>query len=1041
MNCNSNFQIANIQSLITKTVSGENIHFTKAQEKISFLREQCKEETPYFLAFAETYLKEGIKEAEFQLDGYSHETSHRKNRDGGGVIIYIKNNLTYQTLVSASDEMCSIVGVYINEIRLIVFMVYRPPPNYKNKYHGEILEKSFENIVISNIYNVMNEYKSQIPDIILAGDFNFPKATWSNGMGRSYADSISSARSLQKLIDLASELNLLQMVSEGTRDTKKGNRNILELIFTNNHELISNIYIEPSKITDHKYITCETTYNFSENQQKPPESQGINLSSFNYLKADWVSIKEKLAEIRWSEILENYITSEEKLQIILQIVFGIVEEHCAKFKQRETNRKHIPRDRRILHRKKKNLKKHLTEKHLSADIKCSIEKSIEDIDQKLLNSLKNEKFKEEANAIENIKSKPKYFFTYAKKNIKTKSTIGPFKINDELITGLDDISNKLSEQYSSTFSTPDPNFIINDPGDFFSVNENSSNPKLIDFSFSKEEIVKEIRNIKSDSAAGPDFFPAVLLKECAEELSKPLFIFWRHSLDTGNIASSLKKAVVCPIYKPNSQRSHPMSYRPVSLTSHIIKSFERVMRSKIVNFLQENNLLPENQHGFVSGKSTLSQLLQHVEETIRAWEEGKVTDTVYLDFAKAFDKVDHDILCHKIKELGITGKVGLWIKDFLTGRTQQVSANGVLSGPASVISGVPQGSVLGPILFIIMISDLGRELIHSTTSKYADDTKASAKISNLVDANNFQAELNEKVYPWAPANNMSLNGSKFEHLQVGKNLHQLNYVYKDPSGNIIVEKDHIKDLGVFMSNTLNWKKQIETVVSKARVMAGWALRTFSTREKCPMITIWNAQVRPILDYCSPLWSPRPWNYKDIDLLEETQRAFTRYIKDMKDLDYAQRLKVLKLYSIQRRHERYKVIYAYKIKEGIVPNISMNYGLQFSYHGRHGCRCEIPFYPLHHNKAGKARDDSFALTACNLWNALPKYVRNISGKSIDCFKRHLDKALKLYPDIPRCSSSGRFKDKHGRNSNSLCDLYKDSEIRKFVDEDRDQITYV
>merc|ERR1712142_160279 len=99
---------------------------------------------------------------------------------------------------------------------------------------------------------------------------------------------------------------------------KKGNRNILELIFTNNHELISNIYIEPSKITDHKYITCETTYNFSENQQKPPESQGINLSSFNYLKADWVSIKEKLAEIRWSEILENYITSEEKLQIILQ---------------------------------------------------------------------------------------------------------------------------------------------------------------------------------------------------------------------------------------------------------------------------------------------------------------------------------------------------------------------------------------------------------------------------------------------------------------------------------------------------------------------------------------------------------------------------------------------------------------------------------------------------------------------------------------------------------------------------------------------------
>ena len=122
-------------------------------------------------------------------------------------------------------------------------MVYRPPPNYKKKYHGELLERSFDNIVVSNIYKVMNQYKSQIPDIVLTGDFNFPKATWSNGMGTSNAESISSVRSLQKLINLAADFNLLQIVSEGTRETRKGNRNILELIFTNNHELVPNIYI------------------------------------------------------------------------------------------------------------------------------------------------------------------------------------------------------------------------------------------------------------------------------------------------------------------------------------------------------------------------------------------------------------------------------------------------------------------------------------------------------------------------------------------------------------------------------------------------------------------------------------------------------------------------------------------------------------------------------------------------------------------------------------------------------------------------------
>ena len=461
-----------------------------------------------------------------------------------------------------------------------------------------------------------------------------------------------------------------------------------------------------------------------------------------------------------------------------------------------------------------------------------------------------------------------------------------------------------------------------------------------------------------------------------------------------------------------------------------------MIRSAIVNFLQENNLLPQNQHGFITGRSTLSQLLNHIEEIIRAWEDGKVTDTVYLDFAKAFDKVDHGILCHKIRQLGITGKLGLWINKFLSGRTQRIAANGVLSDSAPVLSGVPQGSVLGPLLFVIMISDLGRELSYSTTSKYADDTKATAKLSNLVDAENFQSELDEKVYPWAPANNMSLNGDKFEHLQVGKNLKQANYSYKDPSGKIIAEKNCIKDLGVYLSNNLSWSKQIEEVVSKARVMSGWALRTFSTRDRKTMITIWNSQVRPVLDYCSPLWSPRPWNYKEIDFLEQTQRTFTRLINGLDDLDYAQRLKELKLYSIQRRHERYKIIYAYKIKEGLVPNISEVHGPQFSFHDRRGCRCVIPSYPLHHNKAGRARDDSFTLTASNLWNSLPKYIRNISGKSVVSFKRKLDKALEHYPDIPRCSASGTLKDKHGRNTNSLCDIYKVTEIKKLVDKSED-----
>ena len=330
------------------------------------------------------------------------------------------------------------------------------------------MERSFNDIVISNINKVIGKFQAPTPDILLAGDFNFPKALWDAGIGIVQTDNTCNRKSLQQLIDVASSHNLLQTVTEGTRVTKSGRQNILELIFTNNHELITNMQIQPSEITDHKYIKCETSHKLSTREMDHVPDNGMNLSTYNYESANWKNIKASLKKINWPEVLAKHESSEEKLKVILEIVIKIIEENCTTFRnQRGPHSNEIPRDRRVLFKKKKKLNNKL-QKSIPTDKKKWIEKAIGEIDKKLLDSYEKENIVNEARAIENIKSNPKHFFSYARKKLKTRNKIGPFEIKGEKITSLLEICMKLVEQYSSSFSQTDPEKKIDNPTEYFS---------------------------------------------------------------------------------------------------------------------------------------------------------------------------------------------------------------------------------------------------------------------------------------------------------------------------------------------------------------------------------------------------------------------------------------------------------------------------------------------------------------------------------------------------------------------------------------------
>ena len=250
-----------------------------------------------------------------------------------------------------------------------------------------------------------------------------------------------------------------------------------------------------------------------------------------------------------------------------------------------------------------------------------------------------------------------------------------------------------------------------------------------------------IDSLSAGAAAGHDGIPAILLKKCKYSLVDGLQILFSKFLLDGKIPSLLKQAFVIPIHKGGS-RGIPANFRPVSLTSHIKKTFERVIRAVLVNHLECANKLTADQLGFMDRMSCLSQLLEHQDKILSILEEGSNVDSIYLDFAKAFDKVDLGILCHKLRNMGIGGKLGILLNDFLTNRKQVILANGVKSKSSDVRSGVPQGTVLGPVLFLLLINDIDSN-IKSTISLFADDTRVARKFNSEENVEALQNDLDK----------------------------------------------------------------------------------------------------------------------------------------------------------------------------------------------------------------------------------------------------------------------------------------------------------
>ena len=340
---------------------------------------------------------------------------------------------------------------------------------------------------------------------------------------------------------------------------------------------------------------------------------------------------------------------------------------------------------------------------------------------------------------------------------------------------------------------------------------------------------------------------------------------------------------------------------------------ESIVSDHVVKHMWSNELLTDFQHGFVSGRSCSSNLLAVLDAWTDSLDSGLCVDAIYLDFAKAFDTVPHQRLLTKLQGYGIREDVLGWIGQFLQGRRQRVSVNGSRSNWSAVTSGIPQGSVLGPALFVIFINDLPK-VVQTTAQMFADDTKLFTSIANEDDREQLQEDL-DRLVGWSKTWQLRFNAGKCKTLHLGRNNPHHSYTMESTSGEHITLEETVleKDLGVHVDPELKFSKHVETQANKANRILGLIRRSYEHLDGDSVKKLFTALVRPHIEFCIVAWSPRL--IKDKKLIEGVQRRATKLVPELKDLPYQERLQSLKLPSMSYRQARGDMIETYKYTHG------------------------------------------------------------------------------------------------------------------------------
>lgn len=849
----------------------------------------------HLLCLTETWLSSKFdSEAIFDDDAYVTHRSDRslrtysgpnssnnaENLMGGGALIAIKRNISAVRMKNWEMEVpFDNVWLKINTVKskkIFINCIYINPQSNFDRFNSYL--QLLQDIIIS---------REPDAQFVIIGDFNLSSIEWFYHNNHCIAINYEG-RHANELLNTITLTNTAQI-----NNIKNHYNRILDLTLTNitglntnivkgivNEDLYHPAFLLHLNLIDIKFMKSKKT------------------NKYNFFRTNYTAINNALTAIDWNNEF-NDLNVNESTDKFYSIIRNLIHKYTPIIKSKSDE---FP----------KWFSKELIELIKQKEIYFNLKKKTK---QQIYILLFNEKRKEikrlkrknlheyQTNIESLIKTNPKCFFAYTKAQRKSNKLPTAMHLKNETSENMCDTANLFAKHFSSVYT--DHNHSTT-----FQCDGNCNNY----IHFSDNDLKAIINNLDSNKTNSPDGIPSIFYIQTIDNITQPLTLIFNKSFREMVYPDPFKTSFIIPIHKSGCIDDIE-NYRPISILSTIAKIFDKLIFNHISS--KTAHLISRAQHGFTPGRSTITNLMEYTEYLTKNMMKGGQIDAIYMDLAKAFDRINHMILANKLRSFPISPCLIALILSYLSNRKQFVCLYGERSECITPKSSVPQGSILSPLLFALFINDLP-ELINTNILLFADDLKLFTKINCINDAHKLQSDINV-IHGWCERNDLQLNRDKCYSITFTRKHEGSQLLFNYSINNAAVNRVNIiRDLGVIFDSKLKFEAHYQHILNSTFRMLGFISRSlYRFRKLDTYITLYNSYIRSIAEYCASIWSP--YYQTHIDALERIQKKFTRIIFRKFHYPYESydmRLKRLELLSLENRRNLIDELNLYKLKNGM-----------------------------------------------------------------------------------------------------------------------------